>query len=225
MSTKRTNRKSRKEAGKHKKTRRKAHKLYALGLGSLFIVAYLTSRFLSSDYISAYRLKQVRNVELPSWIDSQIIEVDGHSRRGEPLDGINDIVIHYVGNPGTTAQQNRNYYTNEDSNVSSHFVIGLDGEIIQCIPLDEMSSASNWRNNDTISIEVCHPDDTGEFTQATYDSLVKLTAWLEGVCHLDESHVIRHYDITEKECPRYFVQHEDKWEEFKQDVKDYRRSQ
>ena len=40
--------------------------------------------------------------------------------------------------------------------------------------------------------------------------------------YIDESHVIRHYDITKKECPRYFVQHEDKWKTFKKNVEKYR---
>ena len=132
---------------------------------------------------------------------------------------MNDIVIHYIGNPGTTAQQNRDYFANPDSDVSAHFVIGLDGEIIQCIPLNEMSAASNWRNRDTISIEVCHPDESGKFTEATYKSLVRLTAWLMNASMLDTTHIIRHHDITGKDCPLYFVDHEDAWTQFLEDVK------
>ena len=30
--------------------------------------------------------------------------------------------------------------------------------------------------------------------------------------------VIRHYDVTGKNCPKYFVEHEDEWEQFKKDV-------
>ena len=157
-------------------------------------------------------------VPIPDWIDQQIIKVDGDSRRGVYLEGVRDIVIHYVGNPGSTAQQNRDYYANPSSDVSSHFVIGLKGEIIQCIPMYEKSSASNHRNKDTISIEVCHPDESGKFTDETYDSLVKLTVWLCEVCGLDSSDIIRHYDITGKQCPLYFVTHENVWERFKKDV-------
>ena len=158
-------------------------------------------------------------VPIPDWIDQQIIKVDGDSRRGVYLEGVRDIVIHYVGNPGSTAQQNRDYYANPSSEVSSHFVIGLKGEVIQCIPLHEKSSASNHRNKDTLSIEVCHPDESGKFTDASYQSLVKLTAWLLDVCDLDSDDVIRHYDITGKQCPLYFVTHEDAWEQFKQEIK------
>ena len=157
-------------------------------------------------------------VPIPDWIDQQIIKVDGDSRRGVYLEGVRDIVIHYVGNPGSTAQQNRDYYANSSSEVSSHFVIGLNGEIIQCIPLHEKSSASNHRNKDTISIEVCHPDESGKFTDASYQSLVKLTAWLCDICDLDSGDIIRHYDITGKQCPLYFVTYEDKWEQFKQEI-------
>ena len=171
-----------------------------------------------NEIIPREKVFELATTPIPDWIDQQIIKVDGESRRGVYLEGIRDIVIHYVGNPGSTAQQNRDYYANPSSEVSSHFVIGLKGEIIQCIPLQEKSSASNHRNKDTISIEVCHPDESGKFTDASYQSLVKLTAWLCEVCDLDSNDVIRHYDITGKQCPLYFVAHEGAWEQFKCDV-------
>ena len=172
-----------------------------------------------NEIVPREKVFELAATQIPDWIDQQIIKVDGESRRGVYLESVQDIVIHYVGNPGSTAQQNRDYYTNPSSDVSSHFVIGLNGEIIQCIPLHEKSSASNHRNKDTISIEVCHPDESGKFTDASYQSLVKLTAWLCETCDLDSDDVIRHYDITGKQCPLYFVTHEDEWEQFKQEIK------
>ena len=171
-----------------------------------------------NEIVPREKVFELMEVSVPDWIDQQIIKVDGDSRRGVYLESVEDIVIHYVGNPGSTAQQNRGYYANPSSEVSSHFVIGLKGEIIQCIPLHEKSSASNHRNKDTISIEVCHPDESGKFTDETYDSLVKLTVWLCEVCGLDSSDIIRHYDITGKQCPLYFVTHENAWKRFKKDV-------
>ena len=35
---------------------------------------------------------------------------------------------------------------------------------------------------------------------------------------LNENDVIRHYDVTGKICPKYFVEHEDAWKQFKGDV-------
>jgi N-acetylmuramoyl-L-alanine amidase CwlA len=96
----------------------------------------------------------------------------------------------------------------------------LDGEIIQCVPTWEIAYASNERNADTVSIEVCHPDETGKFTDATYRSLVQLTAWLCVKFDLKEDQIIRHYDVTGKNCPKYFVENEDAWEMFKDNVWD-----
>ena len=156
--------------------------------------------------------------EFPDWITVQYIDEGNPSRTGVHLDGINDIVIHYVGNPGTTAWQNWNYYNDENSDVCSHFIVGLDGDIIQCLPLYEKSEASNERNHDTISIEVCHPDANGKFTEASYASLVKLVDWLMEEFNLDKDHVIRHYDITGKECPMFYVKNPEAWEQFKKDL-------
>ena len=160
----------------------------------------------------------LKTTEVPEYVDVQLLNI-GLARTGVRLVKINNIVIHYVGNPQSTAQNNRDYFNKNDTEVCSHFVIGLDGEIIQCVPLDEKSNASNNRNLDTISIEVCHPDDTGKFNDATYESLVKLTAWLCDNSRLQAKDVIRHYDITGKECPKYFVTNEAEWEKFLEDVK------
>ena len=172
-----------------------------------------------NEIIPREKVFELAATSVPDWVDRQIINVDGDSRRGVMLEGVRNIVIHYVANPGSTAQQNRDYYASRSSDVSSHFVIGLKGEIIQCIPLHEKSSASNHRNKDTVSIEVCHPDESGKFTDASYQSLVKLTTWLIDVCDLNSNDVIRHYDITGKQCPLFFVTHEDAWKQFLKDVK------
>lgn len=155
-------------------------------------------------------------------IDVELLTVNPYSRPGIALKTVKGIVVHYTANPGSSAMANRNYFENlkesQDRKVSSHFVVGLDGEIIQCIPTKEIAYASNDRNTDTLSIECCHPDETGEFTEDTYDSLVQLTAWLCKRFSLDRDDVIRHFDVTGKNCPRYFVEHEDAWEQFKEDV-------
>lgn len=148
-----------------------------------------------------------------------------YSRPQTALKEVRGIVIHYTANPGTTAKQNRSYFESlkdtHQTKASSHFVIGIDGEIIQCIPSSEISYASNDRNEDTLSIECCHKDATGQFTQETYDSLVEMTAWLCGKFNLKVENVIRHYDVTGKECPIYYVKNEDAWERFKEDVQEY----
>ena len=163
--------------------------------------------------------EKLKAVALPDYVDSQLIHVHTTARTGTPLEDIKDIVIHYVGNPGTSAQNNRDFFDKDSTEVSSHFVVGLNGEVIQCLPVWERSAASNNRNKDTISIEVCHPDETGKFNEKTYNSVIKLTAWLLNETGLGADNVIRHYDVTGKLCPIYYVNNPDKWDAFKKDVK------
>ncbi|OUP50608.1 peptidoglycan recognition protein family protein [Lachnoclostridium sp. An181] len=155
-------------------------------------------------------------------IQVDLLEKNPYSRPGIEIGKIQGIVIHYTANPGSTAKQNRDYFNGlKDTHIthaSSHFVVGLEGEIVQCIPTWEISYASNDRNGDTISIETCHPDTSGKFTEKTYRSLVRLTGWLCQKFDLSSSDVIRHYDVTGKNCPKYFVEHEDAWQIFKGNV-------
>lgn len=171
-------------------------------------------------------------IVIPEWIEQDFLVINQYSRSGEPLAEVNDIVVHYVGNTNTTHIENRNYFNNlayqeeeqeDKKSVSSHFIIGLKGEILQCIPLDEVAYANYPRNYDTISIECCHPDDTGVYTEETKASLIRLTAWLCDELRIDEKHIIRHYDVSGKECPLYYVKHEDKWKELKAEIRRYRK--
>ena len=163
-------------------------------------------------------VKHIGDIPVPDYVTVDYID-PSRARTTDPLKKVNNIVIHYIGNAGTTAKQNRNYFDKPDTLVCAHFIVGLDGEILQCIPLNEQSAASNHRNVDTISVEVCHPDESGKFNDQTYSSLVKLTAWLCSNAGLDENDLIRHHDITGKECPKYFVDFPEEWESFKNDVK------
>ena len=158
-------------------------------------------------------------------LDVELLTVNPYSRPGSALEKVNGIVIHYTANPGATAIANRNYFENlkdtHTTKASSHFVVGLEGEIVQCIPTAEIAYASNDRNSDTISIECCYKNEDGSFEQATYDSVIKLTAWLCAKFGLTSENVIRHYDVTGKLCPLYYVEHEDAWTQFKKDVDRY----
>lgn len=160
-------------------------------------------------------------------ISEEFLTVNPYSRPGLALTtNPQYIVIHYTANPGSTAEDNRNYFENlkdtQETYASAQFVIGLEGEIIQCVPCNEIAYCSNHLNEICISIEMCHPDDTGNFNDATYNNCVYLVAKLMNYYNLDMDHLIRHYDVTGKNCPKYFVEHEDRWEVFKGFVEEYR---
>lgn len=210
--TKKRRKKSRGRTSKKYKQQQRRKRMIAAMLALLVIIG-------GAMFLSYMKVVDISHIDYPSYVKQQIISKDGHSRTGRDLRHVRDIVIHYVGNPGSTAQANRDYFESSKSTVSSHFVVGLEGEVIQCVPLDEQSSASNHRNRDTISIEVCHPTENGKFNEVTYDRVVELTAWLCEEFNLDENDVIRHHDVTGKLCPLYYVEHEDAWEQLKEDVK------
>ena len=161
---------------------------------------------------------------LPDYVTKDLLAVNEWSRPGAPLKSVSGVVLHYVGNPGTSAQANRNYFNSLadgalETYASSHFIVGLDGEVLQCVPMTEIAYASNIRNGDTVSIEVCHPDEKGEYSPVTYRRVVELAAWLCREFRLDpEEDVIRHYDVTGKLCPLYYVENPEAWDTLRADI-------
>ena len=147
--------------------------------------------------------QHLSQIQAPDWYTQDFLTVNPYSRPGTKREHVRDIVIHYVANPGTSAIQNRNYFEglkdqsgSKTVSASSHYIIGSDGTILQCIPLDEVAYGNYPRNDDTVSIECCHPDSDGRFTDATIKSLIRLTGWLCRELSLNEKHIIRHYDVS-----------------------------
>lgn len=158
----------------------------------------------------------------PDWTED-FLTISEYSRPGEPLEEVKNIFVHYTANLNTSAAQNRNYFENLKDNhdvpgASSHFIIGINGEILQIVPLDEIAYAVQTRNQDSISIECCYKYENGQFTQETYDSLIELLAWLVNTYELEPDDILRHYDCGGKKCPLYYVDHEDAWRILKQNV-------
>lgn len=157
----------------------------------------------------------------PQWTED-FLTPNEYSRPGDPLTEVKNIFVHYTANPGTSAAQNRSYFEQQKdvhkASVSSHFIIGYDGEILQIVPLDEIAYAVMTRNMDSISIECCYKAENGQFTQETYDSLITLLQWLTEAYDLESDDILRHYDCGGKKCPLYYVEHEDAWEQLKRDV-------
>jgi N-acetylmuramoyl-L-alanine amidase len=163
------------------------------------------------------------------------------SRPGTLLKGVSGIVLHWVANPKSTALGNRNYFENLRSQpyetekdkkkarfASAHFIIGLQGEIIQCLPENEaayhvgankykpdaIKNLGTYPNHSTIGIELCHEDWTGIFNPKTINSAITLATDLLERHKLTAKDVYRHFDITGKDCPLYFVKNEKAWKEF-----------
>ena len=203
----------------HYRKRRRLHPNFLLGCVALVLIVFNAALLLrrGGDSLPA------DGVILPADVETEYLPMNPYSRPGTPLEEIRGVVIHYVGNPDTSAMANRSYFASlaltGETYASSHFIVGLEGEVVACVPLTEVAYASNTRNEDTVSIEVCHPDETGEFNPETYGQLTELTAWLCSTFELDPAEdVIRHYDVTGKICPKFYVENPAAWEALKADV-------
>ena len=187
--------------------------------GVLALVLALSFGVRALRYALAHRNLPGSNVSAPDFVTVDYLPANEYSRPGTPLEEISGVVIHYVGNPGTSAAANRSFFANlaltHETYASAHFVVGLEGEVLQCVPLSEVAYCSSQANDHTVSIEVCHADEAGEFSAETMASLLRLTAWLCEEFDLAPADVIRHYDVTGKICPKYYVDHPEAWEDFR----------
>lgn len=138
---------------------------------------------------------------------------------------------HYTGKAGVSALSTWNYFESLKTGqyymsggvrkylfASSHFIVGLDGEIYECMPLSETAYTTNAANSYSIGIECATTGSDDHYTDEQYKSMVHLGAWLAQEYRQDpREDAIRHKDVTGKICPRYFVNHPDKWKQFKLD--------
>jgi N-acetylmuramoyl-L-alanine amidase len=176
-------------------------------------------------------------------IDEQLLTPNEFSRPGKALEALRGVVIHYTGNPGASAQGNRDYFESLGGSTntgkvyaSAHYIVGLEGEIIRCVPDNEMAyhvgaksyklpallRLSPYPNNCTIGIELCI-DKGGAFTEGEMASCRALCRELLDEYHLSDGGVRpaalwRHYDITGKDCPRPFVKDPEAWNLFRESV-------
>lgn len=165
-----------------------------------------------------------KKVERPEF-EVDLLTVNEYSRPGYLLPEVKNIFVHYTANAGTSAAQNKSYFENlkdtHETSASAHFIIGYEGEAIQCIPLQEVGYAVMQRNYDSVSIECCFVDENGKFTEATYNKLVEMLAWLVTNFDLRPADILRHYDEGGKLCPKYYVEHENEWNGLIEDVAAY----
>ena len=171
-------------------------------------------------------------------ICERLLSVNKYSRPGRYLAKVMGIVIHYVGVNSQKPEQTVEYFESlkngkNQTFASAHYVIGQDGNGIQCIPENEVAyhcgskvykpgineKLGNYPNYTTIGIEMCHT--SKGFSEETIETTAKLTAQILLEHDLNISNVYRHFDLTGKICPKFFVEDEKLWEDFKNKVKSF----
>ncbi|MDF2612767.1 MAG: N-acetylmuramoyl-L-alanine amidase [Clostridia bacterium] len=170
-------------------------------------------------------------------IKQDLITINQYSRPSTKLKPVKGVVVHWVANTKSTAQANRNYFEGLKAGkrdvkgnliyASAHYIVGLEGEVIQVVPDNEMcyhvgaasyktDKLGTYPNDCTIGIECCHVDDNGTMSAATLESLKELIKALCTKYQLDPVRdVYLHYDVTGKACHKYYVNNPKAWTDFK----------
>ena len=132
------------------------------------------------------------------------------------------LVIHFTSNRGDTAKNNAVYFAREVTKTSAHYFVD-ETEIWQSVPDDHIAwhcGADTYyhpecRNYNSIGIEICMNDKCGRVRQGSIELAAKLTRELMDKYNIPVDRVVRHYDVTHKDCPAPMVDSPALWAEFK----------
>lgn len=134
------------------------------------------------------------------------------------------IVIHYTGNDGDTAYNNTKYFKTEYRGASAHYFVD-ETSIWQCV-LDEDIAwhcgttgtyyHKKCRNTNSIGIELCSRVKDGKYyiPEETLARAAELVHYLRQLYNIPMANILRHYDITHKQCPAPFVEDKSQWADF-----------
>lgn len=151
------------------------------------------------------------------------IQLINNNRPKRKLKELRGIVIHWTANvgKGANAQAHYKYFNNAYRGASAHYFVD-DKQTVQLIPDDEVAwhVGDNIRtsnlplrakyvpkggnpNDYFIGIEMCVNQDSNH--QTVINSTVQLVTSLMLKYNLTKDQIVRHYDITGKDCPKMFL--------------------
>ena len=135
------------------------------------------------------------------------------------LSAIKYIVIHYTANDGDTDEGNGNYFHNNVVGASAHYFVD-DDSVTQTVPDNYIAwhcgaktyKHASCRNTNSIGIEICDDVKNGVIypSAKTITNVLELVEYLMKKYSIPKENVIRHYDVTGKACPAYWVDNS-KW--------------
>lgn len=137
---------------------------------------------------------------------------------------VKGLVIHYTGGTKDTAKNECDFFaTGIDRQASAHIFIDYEGLTGRSLPLNRIAfSVGNpngaykkgsyyamLSNANTVSIELCAI--SGRPVSAKQKkALLKVCKWVKKKCP-NIKYVVRHYDIVQKNCPEWYVEHNKDW--------------
>lgn len=136
------------------------------------------------------------------------------------------IVIHYTANRGDTAKNNVDYFARAVTRSSAHYFVD-EKEVWQSVREEDTAyhcGANTYkhpecRNHNSIGVEMCIWDKGGKVRQGTVEKAAEVVRGLMAHYNVPLERVLRHYDVTGKNCPLPMVENPSLWEDFKAKLK------
>lgn len=135
------------------------------------------------------------------------------------------LVIHFTANDGDSAKNNADYFAREAPGASAHFFVD-EREIWQSVQEKDIAWHCGTRgmyfhpycrNANSLGVELCSRK-RGEkyyFAPETVKNAQQFVRSLMKRYGIPTENVVRHYDVTHKNCPAPFVEDAGAWQKFK----------
>lgn len=153
------------------------------------------------------------------------------SKRSTSL--IKYLVYHYTANDGDTDENNAKYFHNNVVKASAHRFVDDDSVTIS-VPDDYIAYHCGGKlqgskghkyykictNTNSIGIEMCDTIKNGKYevSSKTRANAIALGKEIVKKYGIKKENVIRHFDVTGKNCPAYFVKDEEAWIKFRNEI-------
>lgn len=149
-----------------------------------------------------------------------------YRRAARGKEDIRYLVLHFTANDGDTAKNNADYFARAEISTSAHYFVD-ENEVWQSVRDADIAWHCGTRgvyfhpycrNANSIGIELCSRKN-GEkfyFMPETVRRAQALTCELMAKYGIPLENVVRHYDVTHKNCPAPFVESASAWTAFKQ---------
>lgn len=139
------------------------------------------------------------------------------------------LVIHYTSNRGDTAKNNADYFAREalTSPASAHYFVD-ETEIWASVPENCVAwhcGAKTYvhptcRNTNSIGIEICMNATDGSVREGSITHAAELVRELMQRYQIPVERVLRHHDVTGKDCPAPMVEDVARWNAFLDSLKE-----
>lgn len=159
-----------------------------------------------------------------SYILKTNLAAKGNYGSARAISKIKYIVWHYTANDGDTDEANAKFFKTSGRGASAHYFVD-DDSVTRSVPDNYVAWSvggtrySNYRttggaslykvctNTNSINIELCDTVKNGKYdvSSKTLENAIALTKYLMNKYNVPISNVIRHFDVTGKSCPAYYV--------------------